>query len=577
MWTLGINNGHDTSVCLLRDREVVFATAEERLSGVKQDSSFPSRAVQAALAHASVSPDALAAVGFAWPPAIADLSHFWLCGLRGQLYRSRCWMTTPLLDWARKARGGGDRGRLAAALGRQPSCPIFEFGHHRTHALSAVAMTEAPELAVLVVDGRGARNATTIWVRRDGRLHLLERKLYPNSLGVFYSRITQYLGFTPQADEWKVMGLAAYGGPGISMDPFIQVGADDYRVAGRTLLGKDWSDLSALERAFGPARMPDEPITDAHRAIAFAAQETVERAMLALSRRAIARSGCHTLALAGGVVMNCKANGRIVESGIAEQVLVQPVASDEGTALGAAIAAQIAVGGPGEVRPVERLDLGQEEPAAAIEAALAGYKLDYRKVDDPARAAAERLARGCIVGWFQGRAEFGPRALGQRSILADPRDAAVRDRVNRIVKFREEWRPFAPSVLRERASDFFEGCEVAPFMIVTHRVRPEVAARIPAVVHADGSARVQTVDREINPLYWSLIDAFAQMTGVPVVLNTSFNLKGDPIVNTCKDAVETFFTSGLDSLVIGPFCVDKSPLSQRRSGELIGAGEIESW
>jgi carbamoyltransferase len=417
-------------------------------------------------------------------------------------------------------------------------------------------MSGAAKTAVLVMDGRGANTATSIWLKENGSLRPLERRSFPDSLGLFYARVTQYLGFEPLADEWKVMGLAPFGSPGLSMDPFLLVTDDDYRVNARALLGKRY-DLSALEAAFGAARRPDDPIEDRHRDIAFAAQAAVERAMLAMARRAVRLSGCRRLALAGGVAMNCKGNGLILQSGIVDELFVQPAASDEGAALGAAIAAQTASGAAGEFPPMLRTDLGQGLDESEIEQALLTYKLPYRRVPDPADAAAERLATGKIIGWFQGRTEFGARALGQRSILADPRDVSVRDRVNAAVKFREAWRPFAPSVLVERAGEFFEGCSTSPFMILTFRASPRALETIPAVVHVDRTARVQTVDRSVHPLYWSLIKKFADRTGIPVVLNTSFNLKGDPIVNTIRDAVQTFYTSGLDSLIIGPFCIDK--------------------
>jgi carbamoyltransferase len=436
---------------------------------------------------------------------------------------------------------------------------MYFFSHHLTHAWSAAVMSAQSRMAVLVIDGRGARNATSTWLKENGKLTQLDRRLYPDSLGLFYMRITEYLGFQANADEWKVMGLAPFGTRGLSMDPFLAVNGDTYWVNGKALLGRTSRDVSALEAAFGPARKPDDPIEDRHRDIAFAAQERVEQAILATVRNAVRLSGCKRLALAGGVALNCKANGLILNSGLVDELVIQPAASDEGTALGAAVATQVATLGSSNLAPMVRADFGQGLDEIEIEQALLTYKLCYRRVADPAAAAAERLAAGKIVGWFQGRAEFGPRALGQRSILADPRDVGVRDRVNAAVKFREAWRPFAPSVLEEYASEYFEGCDQSPYMVLAFRALPLAVKSVPAVVHVDGTARVQTVSRSTNPLYWSLIKQFADRTGIPVVLNTSFNLKGDPIVNTAKEAVETFYTSGLDSLIIGPFCIDKSP------------------
>lgn len=559
MWTLGINHTvHESAVCLVRDEEIVFATAEERLSRVKHDSDFPRRAIRAALTAGGIEAAQLSAVGFSMPKPHVALLHDLFNVARGEVTRSRWRSTGPVFSFVNAARSGGDRGRLAAALGASLGLKTYFFSHHLAHAWSGAIMSTDPGLAVLVMDGRGAREATTIWTREEaGSLKLLEGKGFPDSLGLFYARITQYLGFEALADEWKVMGLAPFGEPGFRMEPFLRVTDDDYRVDGKHLLGKSGLDLSSLEAAFGPARQPDEPILDRHRAVAFAAQAAVEQAVLAMARRTVRLTGSRRLALAGGVAMNCKANGLILQHGIVDELVVQPAASDEGSALGAAVAAQLAGNGAARFVPMTRVDLGQDLDSAEAEQALLTYKLPYVAVTDPAEAAAQRLAEGKIIGWFQGRSEYGPRALGQRSILADPRDVRVRDRVNAAVKFREEWRPFAPSVLEEHAGEFFEGCTSSPFMILTFNARPEALAKIPAVIHIDGTARVQTVNRATNPLYWSLIRKFADRTGIPVVLNTSFNLKGDPIVNTIKDAVQTFYTSGLDSLIIGPFCVDK--------------------
>lgn len=574
VWSLGVNHTmHESAVCLVRDDEIVFGTAEERLSRVKHDSSFPTRAIRAALAAGGIEAAQLGAIGFSMPRPHVALLHDLANVARGEVARSKWRATGPLLSFVASTRHGGDRGLLADALGIPMDDKTHFFNHHLAHAWSGAVMSTDPRLAVLVMDGRGAREATTIWRREGGTLRLVETKAFPDSLGLFYSRITQYLGFVPLADEWKVMGLAPFGEPGLSMGSFISVRDQDYWVNGKLLMGRGGLDLSGLERAFGRARKPDEPIEDRHRAVAFAAQASVEQAVLAMARRTVRLTGSRRLALAGGVALNCKANGLILENRIVDELLVQPAASDEGSALGAAVAALLAHKGEARFPPMVRADLGQDLEWSEAEEALKTYKLPYLSVADPAEAAAERLADGKIVGWFQGRTEYGPRALGQRSILADPRDVRIRDRVNAAVKFRESWRPFAPSVLEEHAGEFFDGCSTSPFMILTFRARPEALVRIPAVIHIDGTARVQTVNRSTSPLYWSLIRKFADRTGIPVVLNTSFNLKGDPIVNSIRDAVQTFYTSGLDSMIIGPFCVDKAADYSKPSTEV----EAAAW
>ncbi len=269
------------------------------------------------------------------------------------------------------------------------------------------------------------------------------------------------------------------------------------------------------------------------------------------------RTSLKRLCLAGGVALNSKANGKILASGLVDHVFIQPASGDDGVCLGAALAPHLEGGGKLPVRRMRHAYLGPEFCDTEIEKALRTYKLRYTRLSDSAATAAELLDSGRILGWFQGRQEFGPRALGNRSILADPRDPEMNTKVNNAVKFREWWRPFAPSVLAEAAHDYLESAFDSPFMILTAQVKPEKRAVIPAVTHVDGSARPQTVEPEVNPLYWRLIREFGERTGVPVVMNTSFNLRGEAIVTSPTDAVRTFFSSGMDALVIGSFLVEK--------------------
>ena len=289
--------------------------------------------------------------------------------------------------------------------------------------------------------------------------------------------------------------------------------------------------------------------------------------MFAVVREGVRLTGCRDLCLAGGVAMNSKANGRLLASGLIDNLFVQPAATDDGTAIGAAIAAHAALGQPVPRYRLTDVYLGPEYTDEEIESVLRTYKLRGVHVANVEEETARLLADGYIVGWFQGRMEFGPRALGSRSILADPRRAEMKDRVNDCVKFRESWRPFAPSCLAEVASEYFEGCHDAPYMILTFDVRPDKRNVIPAVTHADNSARVQTVTCESNPRYWSLLREFARITGVPVLMNTSFNLRGEPIVCSPKDAIRTFYSSGLDFLVLGDVILSKDPAWQPMASE----------
>ncbi|HLJ24424.1 MAG TPA: carbamoyltransferase C-terminal domain-containing protein, partial [Candidatus Acidoferrales bacterium] len=394
------------------------------------------------------------------------------------------------------------------------------------------------------------------WYGHDGRLDHVLTIPWPNSLGLFYAQFTQYLGFVPNSDEWKVMGLAPYGSPGVNLSEFISLNEEIYRVNAPLLFDRN-NGTSAIARRMGPERTPESEIDDSFKNIAFAVQDACEAAMMSLVKLATEKTGCRNVGLAGGVALNSKANGKIQASGMVDNIFVQPAASDDGVALGAVYAPYLDHGGRLPMKPMRHAYLGPEFSDAEIEKALVTYKLRAMRLENVAATTAELLANGKIIGWFQGRMEFGPRALGHRSILADPRDPEMNAKVNNAVKFREWWRPFAPSMLREVAGEYLEHACDSPFMILTNPVRPEKRDVIPSVTHVDGSARPQTVEQEIEPLYWNLINEFGKRTGVPVLMNTSFNLRGEAIVNTPTDAIRTFFSSGMDALVIGSYLVEK--------------------
>jgi carbamoyltransferase len=429
--------------------------------------------------------------------------------------------------------------------------------HHFAHAISAYAYSGYDDATVVVMDGRGASEASSIWHGHGGRLDHVLTIPFPDSVGFFYSEFTEFLGFHRNSDEWKVMGLAPYGQPGVDLRPFIDPEAAPYRVHSARLIGNGAGTFSGMTTLLGPPRVPESDLDGRHKNIAYAVQDACEMAMLSVVRMAIDRTHSRNLCLAGGVALNSKANGKILASGIVEKIFVQPAASDDGVALGAALAPYLDGGGSLPSKPMRHVYLGPSFDDESIESTLRTYKIRYARMSDPAVTAAELLSQGKILGWFQGRMEFGPRALGSRSILADPRDPEMNTKVNNAVKFREWWRPFAPSFKKEAAGDYLESATDSPFMILTAQVKPEKRNIIPSVTHVDGSARPQTVEKEINPLYWRLIDEFGRRTGVPVVMNTSFNLRGEAIVYTPTDAVRTFFSSGMDALLIGSFLVEK--------------------
>jgi carbamoyltransferase len=547
---------HESAACLVQDGQLKFACAEERLSGQKQDSRFPIRAIQACLDFAKIDAADIDHVAIGWSKPGATSRHDIKMMLTGRFPISRMRLERTFLKWAKDWR---HRGGVVDYLRKFPAPRgSFHFiDHHLAHALSASCLSGFDESAVLVIDGRGASEATTLWQAQSGHLRLLETYEYPNSVGVFYAGITDMLGFVPLSDEWKVMGLASYGEPSFDLSSLIRVEEEKYQVAGRRFFGGADFDSSGLEPITGPRRNGEE-LSQRHKNLARSAQDCCEKAMLALLRRITRLTGSRRLCLAGGVALNCKANGELLRSGMIDDIYVQPAAGDDGVCIGAAFAVYGKLGEETPSHPIGQTYLGTEHSNEQIENVLRTYKIGYRRVENPSREAARLISQNHLIGWFQGRMEFGPRALGNRSILSDPRDIRNRDRVNEAVKFRENWRPFAPSVLEERGHLYFQDFRPSPYMILSFWATDEGKAKIPAVVHVDGSCRVQSVTRESNALYYELLSEFEKLTGVGAVMNTSFNLKGDAIVESPRDAVQTFFTSGLDNLVIGNFVVSKN-------------------
>jgi carbamoyltransferase len=557
---LGINSYlHDSSAALYQDGKLVFAAEEERFSRIKKDVSFPRLAIQAALDHGGILPKDLDAVAFGWNRGGITQLHTLRSMLSGRLPVSAKMSADVFMAAAREMYRANGKQQLRRLCQVPPSTPVFHIDHHLAHAWSAYAPSGFDEALVIVADGRGATQATTLYHARDGTLKLVKAMAWPNSLGAFYEAFTDLLGFERHNDEWKVMGLAAYGEPDRDLSAFLRTTSDGYRLNARLVCGSWWNDISQLERILGPRRQPEVLITHEDRNLAASVQKATEEAMYALVREGVRLTGCRTLCLAGGVAMNSKANGRLLASGLVDELFVQPAATDDGTAVGAALAAHQRLGRSVPRSRLTDVYLGPEFSHEDMAAAVRTYKLHGMKLANLEEQVASVLRVGAIVGWFQGRMEFGPRALGSRSILADPTSAKMKDRVNRSVKFRENWRPFAPSVLAESAGDYFEGASDAAFMTITFDVRPSKRDRIPAVTHTDNTARVQTVSRDSNPRYWRLIKEFERQAGVPVLLNTSFNLRGEPIVCTPKDAIRTFYSSGLDFLVLGDYLIAKDP------------------
>ena len=421
--------------------------------------------------------------------------------------------------------------------------------HHLAHAASAFHASPFERAAVMTLDGRGEKATTGYAIGQGTDLEWLGQVHMPHSLGLLYEEVTDYLGFLRSSDEYKVMALASYGKPHHVQDfrEIVRLGSDgQYTIA-----------PLRLEERFGPARQRGGPLDARHFDIAHSLQVVLEETVLELARWLHRASGSEDLCMAGGVALNCVMNARVRDRGPFRRIWVQPAAGDAGTALGAALWIDAKERGDGS-RPY-RMDhayLGPSFSDNEIETFLRWSKLPYRRLDDVAGQVASILAQDRVIGWFQGRMEFGPRALGARSILASPIHPEMQSRLNEI-KDREDFRPVAPVVLEEEAGNWFVGADISPFMLFVHDVRPEKAGLIPAVRHTDGTARIQTVNRSQHPLYYDLIKAFHVRTGVPVLVNTSFNTRGEPIVRSPRDAVESFWTSPLDALVIGSFLLEK--------------------
>lgn len=557
---LGIGGySHDSAAALVCGGRLVAAVAEERLSRVKHQGGPPLLAAAWCLEQAGLAPRDLDHVCAYMRPGLRltkRLAYRVGTALRNPVY-SAGYSAYECIHNARyirdmRALAGGTR--------------LHFMEHHPAHAASAFLVSPYDESALLTIDYVGEFGATWGGHGHGTDLRPLFQIDYPHSLGVFYSAITDYLGFLRASDEYKVMGLASYGAPSY-LDDFRRIvhvtPGEGYR------LDLDWfvchrvpgSRLGYfserfLER-FGPARKKDEPITDRHRDIAASAQRVLEEACLALAERVHRETGSTSLCMAGGVALNCSMNGRLQREGPFERIFIQPAAGDDGIAVGGALHLHHRLTGAPRSFVMEHAYWGPGYGDDEIKAVLERLGVPFRRSADIATDAAALVAEGKIVAWFQGRMEFGPRALGARSILADPTRPDMQDILNARVKHREEFRPFAPSVLAERAHEYFDGCCDSPFMLFVHQVNEAVRERIPAVTHIDGTARVQTVDREVNPLYHRLIRRFERLRGVPLVVNTSFNVMGEPIVNTPEDAVRCFQGTGIDALAIGAFLIEK--------------------
>jgi carbamoyltransferase len=573
MNVLGINAYHgDVAAALVREGELVAAVEEERFRRVKHWAGFPLEAIRSCLEMGGLEAKDVDRFAVSRDPK----AHVW----RKALYAVR---RRPGLNLVRdRARNRSKIASLAEEIAGSLSLPearvrerLHWVEHHPAHLASAFFVSPFEEAAVAAIDGFGDFVSTSFAMGRGSRLDVLDRVFFPQSLGLLYLAITQYLGFPKYGDEYKVMGLAPYGKPNFVEEirklltlarngrftlslPYFRHWSEGVSMTwdeGEPTIGPVYS--AELESLLGPARRPEEPIDARHEAIAASLQAVFEEGFFHVLTALHDRTKSRQLCLAGGCAMNSVANGKIRSRTPFEEVFIQPAAGDNGTALGAAFYVWNHILGKPRSFEMKHSYWG---PSFG-EAPLDGRRFESTRA--LVEWTAEQVAAGKIVGWFQGRMEWGARALGNRSILADPRRADMREILNAKIKLREKFRPFAPSILEERLHDYFEGAVADPFMIQVYPVKLDKRSVIPAVTHVDGSGRLQTVSRETNPLFWELIHAFEKRTGVPVLLNTSFN-ENEPIVLRPEEALDCFRRTDMDVLVVGNQVLEKRPAEVRR-------------
>lgn len=571
MFTLGINAVyHDPAACLMEDGRVLAAAEEERFTRIKHGKrpipfstyELPFYAIAFCLCQVGITLADVDHVAYSYDPSLLLGKHRNSTDISLPLEPSAhptpaqwesAWdplFLSSIVNAPRHLASGAPHHLQEHLRGTRAGGPYtWHFvPHHIAHAASAFHASPHQRAAILTLDGRGER-ATTYYARGDGNdLETLGQVNVPHSLGLLYERVTEYLGFLHSADEYKVMALASFGKPAYVNEfrDIVCLGDE----------GQYTVEPLCLEQRFGSPRRRGGPLEARHFDIAHSLQIVLEETTLDIARWLHERSGEDTLCLAGGVALNCVMNARLRDDGPFRNLWVQPAAGDAGTALGAALWVDAQQRGSGRRYQMDNVFLGPGYDDDEIDTFLRWSKLPYRRLDDVPGEAADILARNRVIGWFQHRMEFGPRALGARSILASPLDPGMQARLNEI-KDREDFRPVAPVVLEEAAGEWFEGADASPFMLFVNRVRAERVHRIPAVRHVDGTARIQTINRAQHPLYYDLLKAFEARTGVPVLVNTSFNTRGEPIVCSPRDAVESFWTSPLDALVIGSFLLEK--------------------
>ncbi len=574
-YILGINAFHgDSSAAIFKDGILIAATEEERIVRIKHWAGLPVQAIQFCLREAGIGIAAVDAICVSRDPSVnvnKKIKHLVKHGFQ---------LKTLFARIQNRAKVSSFEEQLAAGLEVKPSAvhgKVHNIEHHRSHLASAFYPSPFDEAALLSIDGMGDFTSTMVGTGKGQDIQVLSEVNYPHSLGMFYTSFTQYLGFPHYGDEYKVMGLAPYGEPEFvneldafveydgqyglrlkkSMYPHFKKGVDMNWEGGSPVIGNLFS--KSFESVFGPARQKGEELTQKHKNLATSVQRKCEEIIFKILNQLQQETGLKNLCIAGGVAQNSVANGKIRAQTGFENVYVPCAGHDAGTAAGAALYYMHQNLGIKRHAPDYNPYTGYQATDTEIESCLQPIQQSWKKMDaeiDLLDAVCGCLEEGGVVGWYQGRAEFGPRALGHRSILADPRRNDVKEILNLKIKRRESFRPFAPSILKEYVDEYFDQADFVPFMEKVYPIKPEKHAVIPAVTHVDGTGRLQSVDKTIEPRYYALIDRFRERTGVPILVNTSFN-ENEPIVNTPQEALDCFLRTKMDMLVLGDYVVTR--------------------
>ena len=568
MKILGINNEmHISSACLIVDGKIVAAAAEERFTREKLTRKFPLQTIKYCFEEANIKMEEIDYIATSWNPGIYFTKYNPIySGQRRHMVEQLYSVPDSLMQLYVRPEVDYVFQEISGSFGKTNT---YYITHHRAHAANGFFLSPFSSAAILTADAQGEFESTTFCHGKGNKINFVKSINYPHSLGALYSTFTEFLGFRANSDEWKVMALASYADPNNEFYKRLKEevvkfqGDGDFELNLSYFKGflHDQPNLytERLVETFGRARERDEEFQERHFEIASALQKISEEAIVHLLNWLFQQTREKNLVLSGGLFMNSVFNGKVLELTPFDNLFVSSCPDDSGNCFGAALYLYNHILGKGRSVPMSHNYYGPQYTDSEIEEALKGYNLNFAYEENIFKKAAKLLSEGNVIGWFQGRMEFGQRALGNRSILADPRKADMKDKVNRAVKFRESFRPFAPAVIKEKQEEYFEigkGGDV-PFMEKVYPVIMDKRDQIPAVVHADGSGRIQTVIKELNPGFYSLIEEFEKITHIPIVLNTSFNLNGEPIVCTPSDAIKTFYSCGLDTLVIGNYIVHK--------------------